>query len=183
MTAPEPDAKDWTWVLERACPECGFDTRTIDGPETPAWVRDLAARWAGRLRTATEPGRRRTEDRWSVLEYGCHVRDVFVRAHERLTLMLAEDDPTFANWDQDRTAAEDDYAGQDARVVAGEVLEAAERYAGALDSVPVHAWDRPGRRSEGARFTVASLARYIVHDPAHHLVDVGGPLWSTPVGA
>jgi hypothetical protein len=20
-----PDTKDWTWVLERACPECGFD--------------------------------------------------------------------------------------------------------------------------------------------------------------
>ena len=21
----EPDTKDWTWVLERACHECGFD--------------------------------------------------------------------------------------------------------------------------------------------------------------
>ncbi|HEY5013683.1 MAG TPA: DinB family protein, partial [Acidimicrobiia bacterium] len=20
-----PDTKDWTWVLERPCPECGFD--------------------------------------------------------------------------------------------------------------------------------------------------------------
>jgi len=20
-----PDTKDWTWVLRRACPECGFD--------------------------------------------------------------------------------------------------------------------------------------------------------------
>ena len=27
-TAPDaitPDTKDWTWVLERTCPECGFD--------------------------------------------------------------------------------------------------------------------------------------------------------------
>ena len=25
-----PDDKDWTWVLERVCPECGFDARSID---------------------------------------------------------------------------------------------------------------------------------------------------------
>lgn len=25
------DDKDWTWVLERPCPECGFDTAAIDG--------------------------------------------------------------------------------------------------------------------------------------------------------
>jgi hypothetical protein len=22
-----PDTKDWTWVLRRPCPECGFDTQ------------------------------------------------------------------------------------------------------------------------------------------------------------
>ena len=35
-----PDTKDWTWVLERPCPECGFDpatvadTATYDDPTT-----------------------------------------------------------------------------------------------------------------------------------------------------
>lgn len=24
-----PDTKDWTWVLERACPECGFDASSF----------------------------------------------------------------------------------------------------------------------------------------------------------
>jgi len=33
-------------------------------------------------------------------------------------------------------------------------------------------WERPGRRSHGAHFTVASFARYLVHDPVHHLADV-----------
>jgi len=32
----------------------------------------------------------------------------------------------------------------------------------------------PGRRSDGAVFTVASFARYMVHDPVHHLYDVTG---------
>jgi len=25
----EPDTKDWTWVLQRPCPECGTTSRTI----------------------------------------------------------------------------------------------------------------------------------------------------------
>jgi len=33
---------------------------------------------------------------------------------------------------------------------------------------------RPGFRSDGARFTVESFARYFVHDLAHHLHDVTG---------
>ena len=51
--------------------------------------------------------------KWSALEYGCHVRDVFRRYDERLHLMLSETDPLFPNWDQDATAVEDDYAEQD----------------------------------------------------------------------
>ena len=30
----EPDTKDWTWVLDRPCPECGFPERLV-----PARVR------------------------------------------------------------------------------------------------------------------------------------------------
>ena len=35
-------------------------------------------------------------------------------------------------------------------------------------------WHRTGARSDGARFTVATFARYFVHDPIHHLYDVTG---------
>ncbi len=30
-----PDTKDWTWVLERTCPQCGFDTRTVTRQALP----------------------------------------------------------------------------------------------------------------------------------------------------
>ena len=33
-------------------------------------------------------------------------------------------------------------------------------------------WQRPGGRSDGARFTVGTLARYLLHDPVHHVWDV-----------
>ena len=33
-------------------------------------------------------------------------------------------------------------------------------------------WDRAGRRDDGARFTIDTLARYMIHDPVHHIDDV-----------
>ena len=29
MEHPQPDDKNWTWVLERPCPDCSFDASTI----------------------------------------------------------------------------------------------------------------------------------------------------------
>jgi hypothetical protein len=77
------DDKDWTWVLDRACPECGFDAGTVPGLNTAA----------GAL---------------------------------------------------------------------------AER----LDAISGDEWQRPGRRSDGASFTIETIARYMIHDPVHHVWDV-----------
>ena len=72
---------------------------------------------------------------WSPLEYGCHVRDVHVLFAQRLRAMLDEDEPTFANWDQDATALEGDYGSQDATAVAVELIEAAGTVAGIYATV------------------------------------------------
>jgi hypothetical protein len=168
-----PDDKDWTWVLERPCPECGFEPTTFEPPETGATVRDLAARWASVL-TRPDAGVRARSDRWSPLEYGCHVRDVFRLYDERLLLMLSVDDPLYANWDQDETAIADRYGQQDPAVVARQLVEAAATVAQRFDGVAGDQWRRTGRRSDGAAFTVDSFARYFVHDPVHHLWDVRG---------
>ena len=37
-----PDTKDWTWVLERPCPECGFDTAAQSLSDLPGLVHDTA---------------------------------------------------------------------------------------------------------------------------------------------
>jgi hypothetical protein len=49
---------------------------------------------------------------------------------------------------------------------------AARELAEAFAAVPDDAWQRTGTRSDGARFTVESFARYFIHDPVHHLYDV-----------
>jgi hypothetical protein len=168
-----PDTKDWTWVLERPCPECGFDSTSVATADVAAGIRAAADRWAAILTEPPDVLRRRArEDRWSPLEYACHVRDVFVLFDRRLGLMLADDDPTFANWDQDATALDERYDEQDPTAVAAELAAAAAALAADFDALPGEAWDRRGSRSDGATFTVASFARYLLHDPVHHLFDV-----------
>jgi len=109
---------------------------------------------------------------WSPLEYAAHVRDVYRLGQVRIGLMLAEDDPIYPNWDQDATAVEERYGEQDPAAVSRELLEAAAALSDDLDRVTGKEWARPGRRSDGARFTVGSFAKYVVHDPVHHLWDV-----------
>jgi hypothetical protein len=111
-----------------------------------------------------------------VLEYGGHCRDVYLVFAGRLALMLEQDDPEFANWDQDATALDKRYWEGDPAVVADELGAAAESAARAFDAVTADEWLRTGRRSNGSVFTVESLGRYLSHDLVHHLHDVGQPL-------
>lgn len=166
-----PDTKDWTWVLTRACPECGADVGGLDPSLIADAVRHNASGWATAL------GRGDVEVRpsagvWSPLEYACHVRDVHRVFDGRLRSMLEQDDPVFDNWDQDADAAA--YGEQPAAVVAADLAAAAHVVATRYDQVEGAQWSRPGRRSNGSVFTVASLGRYHLHDVVHHLADVGG---------
>jgi hypothetical protein len=170
-----PDSKDWTWVLDQACSECGLDTREVAATEVSGMTRDVTLAWQAVLTgPTTEVRARPSPEKWSALEYGCHVRDVLRRFDERLHLMLREVDPLFPNWDQDATAVEENYAGQDPAVVADELAAAGARIADSFANVGEEEWKRTGARSDGARFTVATFARYFVHDPIHHLYDVTG---------
>ena len=182
MTSPAdgivPDTKNWTWVLERECTECGLDTRSVAPEQVAGMLREVTSSWQAVLTGKTAlPGEvtaRPDPATWSPLEYGCHVRDVFRVFEGRLRLMLAEDDPLFPDWDQDRTAVEDRYGEQDPATVAVELAEAGAGFADHFDAVSGEQWHRTGARDDGSRFTVTTFARYLIHDPIHHLYDVTG---------
>lgn len=169
---PEPDTKNWTWVLDRPCPECGFDATSVTGGDV-----------AGRLRTATAtlraavlaPGSdvRPQPAVWSPLEYGAHVRDAFIVFGTRIASMRHSDDPLFPDWNQDETALAERYWEQDPHQVADELAAEGDRITGDLDDIGPHEWQRRGRRSDGSASTLDSLARYLLHDVVHHLHDVG----------
>ena len=175
MSEPEPDTKDWTWVLDRPCPECGYRADARDREQIGALMRSNAAGCRAALkrgdiihqRPPVPPG---ASPRWSALEYAAHVRDVYELANDRLTRMVRKKGPTFPDWDQDGAAA--DYASSDPAKVSYDLAVNAGKVADLLDKVQGKDWQRTGTRSDGREFTIESLALYMLHDVTHHLWDV-----------
>jgi hypothetical protein len=64
----EPDDKDWTWVLSRPCPECGFDAAAVDRDVVGDAIRANAALWPALL-DRDDVTVRPSEGQWSALEY------------------------------------------------------------------------------------------------------------------
>jgi hypothetical protein len=168
-----PDNKDWTWVLTRPCQECGFDASAATPATAPGMVENMLPRWRAALRRP-DVAERPDPATWSVLEYACHVRDVFSLFDQRLDLMLSEEDARFADWDQDLTAVEKDYASADPAEVSAQITAEGKQIAAAFARVPEEHWGRRGIRSNGSEFTVLTLAQYFLHDVVHHLHDVDG---------
>ena len=138
----------------------------------PGLARANAAEWVRLLEADVVRAGRPEPSIWSSLEYACHVRDVYGRYAHRIALMVAELDPLYPNWDQDASAEAELYDEQDAATVVAHLGSAANALAVQLDLLSPGQWERPGRRSEGASFIAATLARYMIHDPIHHVWDV-----------
>jgi hypothetical protein len=171
-----PDTADWTWVLTRPCPDCGFRADDVRPDGITEIVRDAALRYAavlGRADVRTRP----EEGVWSPLEYACHVRDVCDVMRGRLEQILAGEGVApvhFANWDQDAAAVEGAYWRSDPDEVRAEVERAFEAAARAFDRPRREQWQWLGIRSDGSVFTAETLGQYFVHDLLHHLWDVRG---------
>lgn len=165
---------DWTWVLERQCPQCLSDVNDAHRDQLAARVRVVGGAWRELLNRGKVVQMLRDDDdrTWTPLQYGCHVRDVFDRFEDRARLMLKKrKTQTFSDWDQEQEAIKSDYASQDPAKVAYTLASNAGKYADLLDRVHGEEWAKTGNRSDGATFTVESLTRYMLHDVEHHLWD------------
>ena len=63
---------------------------------------------------------------------------------------------------------------QDPAEVLDQLNVGAEQLAASFDAVSGDQWQRPGRRSDGAVFTIDTFSRYLLHDIVHHGWDVTG---------
>jgi hypothetical protein len=167
----EPDTKDWTWVVDRACDDCGYDPAEVVREQLPDLLHENTRGWYELLADA-DYAVRPAPHVWSRLEYACHVRDVHRLFAERVRLMLDEDAPGFDNWDQDATAEQEGYGEQDPGEVGTALVERAAEAAAVYASVSGEQWQRAGRRSTGSQFTIETIGRYHLHDVVHHLWDV-----------
>lgn len=171
MQQPPPDTRDWTFVIDAGCRQCGFSQQPAE--QTGARLRAAIPRWQAAL-SRPDAATRPVPTVWSVLEYGCHVRDVCQLYRQRLVLMVDQDDPLFVDWNQDVAAIEGQYHQQDPARVSQELAGEAAATAAAFDALRPDQWGRPGRRSNGSVFTIGTFAVYFLHDIEHHLHDVAG---------
>lgn len=170
-----PDTADWTWVLTRPCPDCGFRPDDVRPEGIPEILEDAKMRYAAVLARA-DVRARPSDGVWSPLEYAAHVRDVCDVMRGRLEQILDGGGETvqFANWDQDQAAIDGAYWKSDPDVLATELEIAFDAAAQAYARPTSDQLTWPGLRSNGSAFTVETLGRYFVHDVLHHLWDVRG---------
>lgn len=170
-----PDTKDWTWVLERPCPECGFDAQGFPREQVGQMVRDNAAAWQPILARPDGLTSRPTDDRWSALEYACHVRDVFSVQRGRVAQALAEDRPTYASMGREERVVNDRYNEQDPATVVDDLAANAEAMAAACAALTDEQWARRGLfpNPTPTERDLRWLARHTIHEGHHHLLDVG----------
>lgn len=170
---PEKDDSVPPWPREDyTCAECGFVFGDID----PTVVGDLLSAIAEQARTivaardATTLAARPVAGMWSVTEYLCHLRDVYVATTIRLYRARTEDRPMLEPLFNDVRAERFRYNEREPRAALDDLDLAV---AGARDELRlVSDWGRTVVRRPGEERTCRWLARSALHEGRHHLVDV-----------
>lgn len=177
------------------CPECGFEPLDVSGDPadgTLTWTYDesavdtaadtitsACARLAEILRSGGADLRlRASPERWSPLEYACHVRDVLIIQRERvLKAMRGHGDEVLA-LGRDERVEHDGYDEQEPTNVAVQVEQMSLLFVDLLARLTPSEWDLevaylfPDVSSRSLRW----VAVHTAHEVVHHLHDIdAGP--------
>lgn len=166
--------RDWARIVaEEQCAECGFDGAAVERAAIGKLVISEGEQWALLLQASADTALRRrpATDRWSALEYACHVRDVLGVFTSRIEQARVEFEPEFGWWDHERAAIDEHYNDQEPVEVAIVIGERARELAQRLGRLTDAEWSRTGTRRGTEHFTIEGLARFSLHEIRHHLAD------------
>ena len=159
---------------DHVCPECGlcYAQLSVESAveliravptavrETVAGIPASAHRW--------RPG----TGAWSVVEYVCHVRDVYAVSTIRLHRARTEDRPVLEPMLNDLRARRFRYNERDVGAVLDELDANAAGFCDEADRVGPGDWARTVTRLPGEQRTARWLVRQAVHEGQHHLGDI-----------
>ncbi|OBI03220.1 DinB family protein [Mycobacterium scrofulaceum] len=111
-------------------------------------------------------------DVWSVAEYLCHLRDVYVSFTIRLHRVRTEDQPAWEPMLNDLRARRFRYNDCDIDATLDELAAAAAGFLDEVARAKEHDWDRTGTRLPGEPRTARWLVRQAMHEGVHHLGDI-----------
>jgi hypothetical protein len=125
-----------------------------------------AADRPGLLRQRPEPAT------WSVTEYACHLRDVYVTYTIRLHRARTEDRPVLEPMLNDLRARRFRYNERDLAAVLDELGAAATGFTEEARRNQREQWDRTVTRLPGEQRTARWLVRQALHEGRHHVTDI-----------
>jgi hypothetical protein len=116
--------------------------------------------------------RRPAADTWSIAEYACHLRDVYMSFTIRLHRVRTEDGPLLEPMFNDLRARRFRYNEADVAAVLDELEAYLAGFRDEIARVPDDAWDRLGSRLPGEVRTARWLVRQATHEGVHHVADI-----------
>lgn len=157
------------------CEGCGFEWEAVLLPEIPPRLIAVIAEFIGVIADAGEAaGERPSPERWSVLEYGGHLRDVLLSLRERVILASVTEVPTGTPIHRDERVDLGFYREDRPADLAEELVVATRLFAKTLDLLPDGFEERRLVYSPISSFetTIAWVAAQGLHEAGHHLGDV-----------
>lgn len=156
------------------CVECGFEHELTAAPRTADLIPEHAAAFAQVLRGGADPATRRDPAVWSPLEYGCHLRDMFIVQRERVLLALRADRPFVVPMGRAERVQHDGYADQDPDDVVRQLTECAALLGHLLGRLTEESWGRTlvYNYPDRAERSLAWLAVHTLHEAVHHTHDI-----------
>jgi len=157
------------------CDQCSFAYDLTTAPGASASILDGANEISAMLLDPGADVRTRPEpDTWSMLEYGCHVRDVLLVQRERVLTARRTECPSFEPMGRDERVEHDGYREQDPVDVARQLRDAALLFANVLNRLDAVDWERTVmyRYPVDLERTLAWVAVHTVHEVQHHGADI-----------
>ena len=159
---------------DHVCESCDMRYLDLNQAAAAEAIRSYPARYRSVLAGVplSELRRRPAADVWSMLEYLCHVRDVYDVYCHRIHRTRTEDDPVLEPMRNTTRAARDRYNEQDPESLLEDLTRNAERFAALVDTIEPAERSRTARRLPGETRTLLWLARQAAHEGIHHLHDI-----------
>jgi hypothetical protein len=157
-----------------SCKQCGFVWSAVAAREIPDRLRSATQSFVAVLRHAGDQATvRPTDERWSILEYGAHLRDVLISIRERIIAASIQDQPTGSPLYRDERVSLGFYQLDTSAQVADELDAMSNLFVRTFESVP------PGfERREfiyspvtPTKVTILWAGAQALHECEHHLGD------------
>jgi hypothetical protein len=157
-----------------ACNHCGIAYASIDVAAALKGIRSVPDEVRTLALSIPEATLRKRPDEktWSVLEYVCHVRDVYAVYTIRLHRARVEQSPVLEPMLNDLRAARFRYNRRDLAPVLAELADNAAGLADEAARFSEKEWDRVATRLPGEERSARWMIRQAMHEGKHHLHDI-----------